>query len=225
MFEEKRFYSKNRPGAFLPYLYHSNSTDSCPRKLPLLFYIHGAGGRGEDLSVLRDMVFVKEIESGRREDCVALLPQCCCDTWFELFDVLLEFIDAMRHLPEVDMDRVYITGASMGGYTLWQIAMSRPSWFAAAVPICGGGMYWNGARLKNLPIWAFHGALDTTVLPEETLHMVKSVNQAGGSAKLTILPNAAHDAWTPAFTDDRLWKWMFSQTRQKSRFQLEQSQK
>ena len=86
-------------------------------------------------------------------------------------------------------------------------------------------MYWNGARLKNLPIWAFHGALDTTVLPEETLHMVKSVNQAGGSAKLTILPNAAHDAWTPAFTDDRLWKWMFSQTRQKTRFQLEQSQK
>lgn len=162
------------------------------------------------------MVLVKEVESGRRAPCIAMLPQCRYDTWFELFDLLLEFIDTMRHLPEVDSDRIYITGASMGGYTLWQLAMSRPDWFAAAVPICGGGMYWNGARLRNLPLWAFHGALDTTVLPEESIHMIKAVNQAGGKAKLTIFPDAAHDAWTPALTDDRLWSWMFSQRRCKT---------
>jgi len=121
----------------------------------------------------------------------------------------------MRHPENVDMNRVYLCGSSMGAYTSWQVAMSHPEWFAALVPVCGGGMYWNAARLKDLPIWAFHGALDATVLPEETLHMVAAVNRNGGNAKITIFPDVKHDAWVRAFGDDKMWEWMFSQEREK----------
>ena len=65
-------------------------------------------------------------------------------------------------------------------------AMSMPEYFAAIIPICGGGMCWNCIRLKDVPIWAFHGALDDTVLPEESMHMVAAVNRNGGNAKITV---------------------------------------
>ena len=74
-------------------------------------------------------------------------------------------------------------GASMGGYGTWQLAMSMPKFFAAIVPICGGGMYWNAGRLINTPIWAFHGAKDPTVLCVESEKMVNHVNALGGKAK------------------------------------------
>lgn len=74
-------------------------------------------------------------------------------------------------------------------------------------------MYWSAHRLKDLPIWAFHGALDTTVLPEETINMVSSVNRNGGNAKITIFPKADHNAWVPALSMDETWEWMFEQKR------------
>ena len=74
-------------------------------------------------------------------------------------------------------------------------------------------MYWNAARLKDIPIRAFHGALDTTVLPEESVHMVAAVNNSGGKAELTVYPDMAHNSWERAFADDEMWKWMFSQKR------------
>lgn len=208
--EHKRFISKFYEGEYLDYLYSSPDTD---KKLPLVFYIHGAGCRGSDITMLDSNSALLTIEKEVADKCVIAAPQCHCNTWFELFDVLLEFIDMMRTEDNVDTDRVYICGASMGGYTTWQVAMSRPEWFAAIAPVCGGGMYWNAGRLKNVPVWAFHGARDMTVLPEESLHMVKAVVNNGGNARITIYPEAQHNSWDLAFSEKELWKWMFSQKR------------
>ena len=68
----------------------------------------------------------------------------------------------------MDKSRVYVVGASMGGYATWQLAMSRPELFAAIIPICGGGMYWNAGRLIHMGVWVFHGEEDITVLPQES---------------------------------------------------------
>ena len=127
--------------------------------------------------------------------------------------MLLEYIEYCIQWENVDKNRVYLCGSSMGGYTAWQVAMSRPEWFAALVPLCGGGMYWNAERLAEIPIWAFHGALDEVVLPEETIHMVSAVNRKGGSAKLTVYPDLAHDVWSRTFHDENLWKWIFAQVK------------
>lgn len=211
--EEKIFTSKTSPGGYLEYLWAEPWKGKEP--LPLIIYIHGAGARGNDISKIpTNMGPIGEIKEGRQLDAIVAMPQCRYDTWFETFPVLLEFIDEIRHCPCVDISRVYLCGSSMGAYTTWQIGMSRPEWFAALVPVCGGGMYWNAARLKNVPIWAFHGALDPAVLPEESIHMVAAVNDFGGNAKLTIYPDVAHEAWVRAFADDEMWKWMFAQRRQ-----------
>lgn len=208
---EKIFYSQNRKDEFLKYLCFSPKNTN--KKVPLIISVHGAGWRGNDLSVMdlssgNDLLV--QLKNGLELDAFVVAPQCHCDTWFELYDVLLEFIGAMRHNENIDTNRIYLTGSSMGGYTVWQLAMTKPEWFAAALPLCGGGMYWNANRLKNVPVWAFHGALDKTVLPEESVKMVSAINAKGGNAKITIFPDVAHNAWDYAYTDEVL-KWMFTQ--------------
>lgn len=211
MITEEKFYSENRKGEYLDYYKYISDTEK--ENMPLIIDIHGAGGRGKELSLINDGRVRTYLSRHTEYDCIVVSPQCHCDTWFELFDVLLEFIDKMRKDSRVDTSRVYLTGASMGGYTSWQIAMSRPEWFAALVPLCGGGMYWNAWRIKDIPIWAFHGALDKTVLPEETLHMASAVNQCGGNSKITICPKCDHNVWDTVYTSADMWNWMFAQKR------------
>ncbi len=207
MFTENLF---ERNGEYLRYYRHDPAGAG---KKPLLVYLHGAGSRGDDLSLMSRLCVFKEMDEGREIDAVIVAPQCHKDNWNDQYETLTAFIRSMIDEPMIDESRVYICGASMGGYGTWAMITSHPDWFAAAVPVCGGGMYWNAGRLKNVPIWAFHGALDTTVLSEESIHMVKAVNNNGGHAKLTIYPDVAHDAWTPAFADDEMWAWMFAQRR------------
>ncbi|MBP3305230.1 MAG: prolyl oligopeptidase family serine peptidase [Oscillospiraceae bacterium] len=126
---------------------------------------------------------------------------------------MTEFIDRYRRSRRVDRDRVYITGVSMGAYAVWQLCISHPDWFAAAVPVCGSGMYWDAARLKKLPVWAFHGGLDNVVYPEESQKMVSAINRNSGCAKLTVFPQDGHNAWDSAFSSDEMWKWLFEQKR------------
>ncbi len=119
-------------------------------------------------------------------------PQCNKNTWFDLMDSLKKLVYLLADDETVDEKRIYLMGLSMGGYGTWQLAMSIPEMFAAIVPICGGGMYWNAGRLANVPVWAFHGKLDTTVFVEESEKMVNAVNAKGGNAKLTIYPELKH---------------------------------
>ncbi len=93
-----------------------------------------------------------------------------------------------------------------------QLAMSRPELFAAIVPICGGGMYWNAARLKHTGVWAFHGEEDDTVFCEESVRMVEAINRCGGNAKLTLYRGVSHNAWDPTFQNPEVWQWLLSQT-------------
>lgn len=179
-------------------------------KYPLVIYVHGAGGRGSDINLIYGHGFFLDTED-ILTNAVSIAPQCYANSWFDIFEKLQDFVVYCRGLKFVDESRVYLIGASMGGYTTWQLAMSRPELFSAIVPICGGGMYWNGARLKDMPVWAFHGERDKTVLPEESRKMVDKINAAGGNARLTIYPDADHNAWTPTFQSRELWSWLFDQ--------------
>ena len=204
-FRQERFQS-------LPYVLRYPDACHEAHRYPLILFLHGAGTRGDDLGMVESNPFFKI--TGAYEDFPFLVaaPQCRADeTWFDRFETLIAFAEYLVTRPDVDPDRVYLMGASMGGYGTWQMAECRPELFAAIVPICGGGMYWNAARLKSIPIHAYHGALDTTVQVTESINMVNAVNRSGGNAKLTIFPEAAHNAWDPTYSDPAYWNWMLQQ--------------
>ena len=195
---------------YLQYLikYPKGFTDT--KTYPVLFFLHGAGTRGNDINKVANNVFFRLMENHNDLPFVLVAPLCSEDTWFDLWEQLKKLVNHICDLPFTDKNAVYITGNSMGGYGTWQLGMSMPHIFSAIVPICGGGMYWNAARLKNVPVWAFHGALDKTVLPEESEKMVNAVNKNGGNAKLTVYPEAVHNSWTQTYSNREVFLWMLS---------------
>lgn len=177
-------------------------------KYPVILFLHGAGSRGSDISVLKTNPYFKITDTLDGFPFVSVAPQCYENTWFDLFETLKRFVLYIKSCSFADKNRIYMMGASMGGYAVWQLAMSMPECFAAIVPICGGGMYWNAGRLAELPVWAFHGGKDKCVLMEESQKMVDAVNENGGKAKLTIYPENAHDAWSDTYKNKQVYLWL-----------------
>jgi len=182
-------------------------------KYPAILFLHGAGFRGNDLEILKNNLYFGLTAKHEEFPFVTFAPQCAKNSWFDHFEALKMLVAEISGYDFVDASKLYLIGTSMGGYAAWQLAMSMPEYFAALVPICGGGMYWNAARLVGLPIWAFHGALDKTVFVEESQKMVDSVNNNGGSAKLTVYPNNAHDAWSDTYANYEVFQWLLAQKR------------
>ncbi len=180
------------------------------KQCPVFLYLHGAGSRGSDPSLLSENAALSLTENIKDFPFITILPQCESNTWFDVFEQLQALAEVIYHAAYCDSERLYLAGSSMGGYAAWQLAMSRPELFAALVPICGGGMSWNAARLKSVPIWAFHGEQDTAVLPFENELLVDRVNANGGQARLTVYPGVAHNAWSYALIDPALYKWLLS---------------
>ena len=193
--------------------YPEGFLEGSEKKYPLLFYIHGSGGRGRDIERMMEHPFFQETDP-LQLPAVSVVPQCYEDSWFSIFEQLQEFLRFHMDQAYIDRDRVYVMGSSMGGYTTWQLAMSRPEWFAAIVPICGGGMYWNAGRMANMGVWAFHGSEDPSVFPEESRKMVDALNSKGGTARLTIYEGVGHNAWVPTFRNEEMWTWLFNHKRQ-----------
>lgn len=178
------------------------------RKYPVILFLHGAGTRGDDIQKLHSNPYFLQIEKYEQFPFVTVAPLCSEDTWFDLWEHLENLVLEITKLPFADRDALYLVGNSMGGYAAWQLAMSMPEHFAAIVPICGGGMYWNAGRLVNVPVWAFHGAKDPTVFLEESVRMVDAVNACGGNAKLTIYPENGHDAWNDTYSNPDVFAWL-----------------
>ncbi len=182
-------------------------------KYPTLLFLHGSGTRGEDIELLRSNCFFKLIKEHKDLPFVCIAPQCKKNSWFDEFESLKAFVQFVTEQDFVDTKRLYLIGNSMGGYGSWELAMCCPEYFAAVVPICGGGMYWNAGRLKHLPIWAFHGEKDRVVFVEESRKMVDAVNKRGGNARLTLYPEAEHDSWTETYKNRELMLWLLEQSK------------
>lgn len=182
-------------------------------KYPVILFLHGAGTRGNDIRALEGNAFFRLTAQHEEFPFVVVAPLCHSETWFDQFETLKRFVTMVQNVEFTDPDRLYLTGNSMGGYAAWQLAISMPEVFAAAIPVCGGGMYWDAGRLKKLPIWAFHGDIDPTVFVEESVKMVEAVNKRGGNAKLTIYPNTKHDSWTATYSNYEVFQWLLTHRR------------
>ncbi|MBA3354530.1 MAG: prolyl oligopeptidase family serine peptidase [Pyrinomonadaceae bacterium] len=112
----------------------------------------------------------------------------------------------------VDSRRLYVMGMSLGGYGTWDIITRRPTTFAAAVPICGGGNASKAPLLAKTPIWAFHGDEDDSVSVSESRRMIAALKKAGGQARYTEYKGVGHNSWVRAFKEPDFLSWIFAQT-------------
>ena len=194
----------------LQYLIRYPENFDAAKQYPVILFLHGAGTRSHDITVLKNNSFFKNSGQFLDLNFITVAPLCERETWFDHFETLVRFTKMILACPFVDPARLSLTGNSMGGYGTWQLAMSHPEFFSAIVPVCGGGMYWDAGRLINVPVWAFHGEKDGTVLTVESKKMVDAINKRGGNAKLTLYPEAGHDSWTPTYTNREVYEWLVS---------------
>ena len=181
---------------------------------PMIFFLHGAGERGEDLEKVKIHGPPKIVESKTDFSFIVVSPQSRKFGWdVNLLEALLDDVVSKYR---VDPDRIYLTGLSMGGYGTWALAAAQPDRFAAIVPICGGGDPTTADRLAKLPAWVFHGAKDKVVPLERSKQMVEALEAAGGAVRLTVYPEAGHDSWTETYDNPELYRWLLEQKRRPS---------
>lgn len=181
-------------------------------KWPLIVFLHGAGERGSDISVVKKHGPPKLIEAGQELPAIVLSPQCP-DRGFWQPESLAKLIAEISGKYKVDPDRVVLTGLSMGGYGTFALAAAHPELFAAIAPICGGGDPKTAERLKGLPAWVFHGAKDNVVALENSEKMVDALKAIGADVQFTVYPDAEHDSWTETYANPKVLEWLLAQRR------------
>ncbi len=133
-------------------------------------------------------------------------------------DLALSIVDKLVAELPVDNTRIYVTGRSMGGFATWDAIARRPDFFAAAVPIAGGGDPQMAEQWKELPIWAFASAGDQTCPVAGTREVVEAIKNLGGMIKYTEDPKKSHGEICNAWEEQEgLAEWLFSQRKDKLR--------
>lgn len=206
----EKLYCEIDGGENFHYLKYTPQMDSNEKK-PLLIFMHGAGERGNrdgsELDRAAYHGYFKDVANGKEFPFMMVAPQCPRNEyWGSYIESLNRFLDRIIAENNIDTERIYLTGLSMGGTASWLWGLSNPDRFAAIAPVCGEGINWYAKKLINTPIRAFHGDIDDAVSPHESLEMVSSINRNGGHAELVLLHGVKHNAWEYAYNDD-LVKW------------------
>lgn len=189
------------------------------KKLPLLLFLHGMGERGENLDLLYNNGIPKLISEGMKFPFITVMPQCPeTSFWTEESKSLKLLLDHIIEHYNVDIDRIYITGLSMGGYGTYEMLTRYPDLFAAAVPICGGigSMYtrMNLLQLKDIPLWIFHGKIDDVVPVKESENIYKTLKSIGAeNLFITIYPDLKHDSWSRTYDNHEVYEFLLKHSK------------
>lgn len=175
---------------------------------PLILFLHGAAESGSDLEKVKTHGPARI--AGKQKDFpfIVVCPQCSKGQWWaHQLDMLINLLDEVVSRYEVDAERIYLTGIDMGGHSTWYMAWEYPERFAAIAPVCGWGSTGKACNLKDVAVWAFHGAKDESVPVKRSEEMVNAVKACGGDAKLTVYPDAGHNVWTATYDNKELYDW------------------
>ena len=204
-------------------------------KLPLVVYLHGSGGQGDDNlkqlglgNIFGTRVWLLP-QNQKTFPCYVLAPQS--DRGWVRYDpvklekgvfemvagpgqgvqMALEVIDAVRHDFSIDDECIYVMGQSMGGAGTWNMIASRLKFFAAAAICCGSTSKDDGTASIETPVWNFHGDADQTVPVSMSRDRIEARRRAGGHPLYTEYAGVDHNVWEWAFTEPELPRWLFSQ--------------
>lgn len=204
------------------------------KSYPLVLFLHGVGESGTDNQAqLRNSIYLLASDNAmQRYPCFVVAPQCPGGKrWVEVswslekhtipaepsepMALTLQLLEALPKEFNIDPQRIYATGLSMGGFGTWDILARRPNLFAAGIPVCGGADEATAAAIKHIPIWAFHGDRDTTVLTSRSRNMVAALKLLGAKPRYSELLNVGHNAWDYAYNNTEVYDWLFAQKRKK----------
>ncbi|WP_111306747.1 dienelactone hydrolase family protein [Confluentibacter sediminis] len=185
------------------YIYTPSNYSNNSPNYPLLVYLHGSGQVGnsqtnpDELKKVIITGVTKLIDQKKwspKFPMIVASPQLTSGSWNA--DDLHSFISYLIANYNINVNRIYITGFSLGAFGCYNYISKYgdESYAAAIVPIAGGGNTNSGSKFTNTAVWAFHGDIDTTVSKNGSIGMINAINAANPKtrAKLTIYPGIDH---------------------------------
>ena len=186
--------------------------ENSKEKKPLIVFLHGSGEKGTDIEKVKIHGPFKYLKT-HNLDAYVLAPQCPENEYWDS-EVLYRLILKIQKEYNVDTNRIYLTGLSMGGWGAWNLAFAHPETFAALVPIAGFvdrvPMIEN-CKIATIPIRIFHGLLDNVVDVNYSIAIYKKIKTCNANIELTIFDDANHDSWSRVYDTKEIYDWMFKQ--------------
>lgn len=181
--------------------------------IPLIIFLHGSGERGTDVEKVKVHGPLKYVNNNTL-DAFILAPQCPENTYWESESLFQLTQKICKENPNIDTQRIYLTGLSMGAWGVWNLAFAHPEMFAAIVPIAGFvdrvPMVEN-CKIKHIPTHIYHGLLDDVVDVNYAIEIYKKLKTCSLYIALTIFDDANHDSWSRVYDNAKTYEWMFQQ--------------
>lgn len=183
---------------------------------PMILFLHGGSGRGQNLDLVKRYGPPSIAEEQTDFPFVVIAPQCPeGEYWTTKADLLAALLDDIIKRYQIDQDRVYLTGTSMGGNGTWNLACRHPEYFAAIAPMAASPTIPNVWKkmFLSMPIWAFHGEKDPICPLQDDEAMINALRTQGAAPHFTILPDKGHYI-SEVYKDRELYDWFLANTRQ-----------
>lgn len=190
--------------------------------LPLIVYLHGGSGRGDDLELVMEAESLPQFlrDGDLALSAYVLMPQLPSGEagWDGVTEGLAELIDAVVEDCGADADRVSLTGHSMGGTGAFAVAAALPERFSCVAPLSGSVRDTREMRaaLADLPVWAIAGAQDDVVDPAAARDVLAALRAVNPDARYTEVEDAGHfDLPARAYLDEEIGLvcWLLSHER------------
>ncbi len=195
-------------------LYLPEGYEDHPEKSwPLIFFLHGYGDRGDNVLLLAKASPFMYIREKGPLPCIIVAPLLAAVGNNSSFPgaYMEGALAEIQANYRVDPKRIYATGLSMGGEATWRLALRRPNTFAAIAPLSAYLDHteaWGMERIKDLPVWAIHGAEDTVVPLTRAQQPVDALKAVGGNIQFTVLEGHDHDVWADTYSDPQFYDWL-----------------
>jgi predicted peptidase len=185
---------------------------------PAILFLHGAGESGTDAEApTRAGLGPRLRAEPERWPFVVVFPQKPAgeEEWEEREAMTFAVLDDAIRACRIDSARVALTGMSQGGHGAWVYGARHARRWTCVAPVCGYGRTRSVARrIAALPVWTFHGLRDDVVLPHDTRSIIAAIRAERTrqgldpeAARMTLYPEANHNAWDPAYAEPGLAEW------------------
>lgn len=185
---------------------------SLDSRLPLIIFLHGKSLSGSDLNRVRRYGCIHAVESNKQIPAIIAAPQAS-GSWNP--SKVLEVMNYVVNNYDVDTNRIYVVGMSLGGFGTLDFVGTYPEKVAAAMAFCGGTSLKSYEGLSNVPLWIVHGTADRAVSVEKSRKIVQTLRKDFSDSLLlyTELPGVGHGTPAKLFYADVVYEWLFSHSK------------
>lgn len=148
---------------------------------PLVIFLHGRSLCGSHLHKVRRYGTLHAIDKGREIDALVLAPQNPGGSWNP--QKILNTLRWTKDNYNVDTNRVYVIGISLGGYGTLDFTGTFPDKIAASIALCGGTTLTDFSGLSKVPLWIFHGTADRAVPISASQKVVDGIKSTGDTCR------------------------------------------